>query len=91
MLRISYIGAVRQYSELKNLLDACSGMKRVEVHIHGAVLFMNHSEKLPYYPNAHVTGRYVSVVQLYSETDVLYAIYPSSSEKYMTRIRSFRQ
>lgn len=87
MLRISYIGAVRQYSELKNLLDASSGMKGVEVHIHGAgVAYESLREIAPYYPNAYVTGRYHfnESARLYSETDVLYAIYPSSSEQYMT-------
>lgn len=87
MLRISYIGAVRQYNELRNLLDACSSMKGVEVSIHGyGVAYKSLREITPYYPNAIVTGRYhfSESARLYSETDVLYAIYPSTSEQYMT-------
>lgn len=34
-LRISYIGAVRQYQQLKNLFDACKGMRDLEISVHG--------------------------------------------------------
>ncbi len=78
-LRVSYIGAVRQYNELKNLMDACKDFKDVLVSIHGSGV---HSQKLKsiekQYNNVRVTGRYhfSELSRLYSECDVLYAVYP---------------
>lgn len=85
-LRISYIGVVRQYNELKNLMDACKGIDNVKVFIHGAGVAY---EKLNCiknnYDNVIVTGKYdfTQSAKLYSETDILYALYPTSSMQYL--------
>ncbi len=86
-LRIAYIGAVRQYNELKNLFDACKGMTDVSVSIHGSgVAYIPLSEIALEYPNVTVTGRYdySESAQLYSEADLLYVIYPTTSDQYFT-------
>ncbi|MBZ2174080.1 glycosyltransferase [Schnuerera sp. xch1] len=86
-LRISYIGAVRQYNELKNLMDVCNEMNDVEVFIHGAgVAYKKLKDIEDNYNNVYVTGRYdfTQSAKLYSETDVLYALYPTSSIQYRT-------
>jgi len=69
-LRISYIGAVRQYNELKNLMDACKGISDVEIAIHGAgVAYKKLKEIEGNYNNIAVTGKYDfrQSARLYSE------------------------
>ncbi len=81
-LRISYIGAVRQYNELKNLMDACSDIDGVDVLIHGAgVAHKNLNNIKGNYNNVYVTGKYdfTQSAKLYGETDILYALYPMSA------------
>lgn len=78
-LRVAYIGSVRQFKQLKNLMDACAGLKDVHVYIHGAGV---HADKLKSieknYTNVSVTGKYDygDSPKLYSECDLLYAVYP---------------
>lgn len=85
-LRISYIGAVRQYNELKNLMDACNGMNNVEINIHGdGVAYNKLNEIKDNYSNVNITGKYhfTESARLYSTTDILYAIYPTTSLQYL--------
>lgn len=86
-LRISYIGAVRQYNELKNLMDACKEIEDVEIYIHGAgVAYKKLNDIKNNYKNVNVTGKYdfTDSARLYSETDILYALYPTTSIQYLT-------
>lgn len=86
-LRISYIGAVRQYSELKNLMDAVKDLSQVTIHIHGeGVAYKRLKELSANYKNVEVTGvfNYEKAGELYSETDLLYAVYPI--DNYQNRI-----
>lgn len=81
-LRISYIGAVRQYNELKNLMDASKDFEGVEVNIHGAgVAYKKLYDIRNNYPNVNITGvfKYSDIDNLYKDTDILYAIYPLNS------------
>lgn len=78
-LRIAYIGAVRQYIELKRLMDACKDISGVEISIHGAgVAFEGLSDIENNYKNVKVTGKYDfrDSPKLYSEADLIYALYP---------------
>lgn len=81
-IRISYIGKVRQYEELKNLIDVCKELKNIKVFIHGDGIAY---EKLFDYSadldNIVVSGKYnfQQSSLLYSETDILYAVYPTSN------------
>lgn len=86
-LRISYIGVVRQYNELKNLMDACKKMDDVKVSIHGSgVAYKELNDIKNNYNNVVVTGiyHYTESAKLYSETDLLYALYPTTSIQYLT-------
>lgn len=86
-LRISYIGAVRQYNELKNLMDACKKMRNVEIAIHGAgVAYKKLNSIKSDYDNVSVTGKYdfTQSAKLYSQADLLYALYPTTSLQYLT-------
>lgn len=81
-LRISYIGAVRQYNEIKNLMDACDGIDSVKVSIHGTgVAYKKLNDIKMNYKNSDVTGVYhfSESSKLYSQTDILYAIYPMNT------------
>lgn len=81
-LRISYIGTVRQYEQLKNLMEACKEMEDVIISIHGEGV---HKEKLKSieknYANTKVYGSYhfKDSPKLYSECDILYAVYPMNN------------
>lgn len=78
-LRIAYIGAVRQYSQLKNLMDACKDMDTVEVLIHGMGVAHNSLQNIKFeYSNVEVTGTFSinQVGELYKNADVLYVVYP---------------
>ncbi|MBB6216374.1 glycosyltransferase involved in cell wall biosynthesis [Anaerosolibacter carboniphilus] len=78
-LRISYIGSVRQYNELKNLIDACKDMDDVLVAIHGmGVAYEKLKQIIGNYSNAILTGvfDFTQSSDLYCATDILYAVYP---------------
>ena len=82
-LRVGYIGAVRQYNELKNLMDACKNLNNVTVAIHGTGVAYEQLNKIKdNYPNVTVTGRfhYTESAKLYSQIDVLYAVYPITEQ-----------
>lgn len=86
-LRISYIGGVRQFVQLKKLMDACKDMKDVDVKIHGdGVAYKSLKNVESNYPNVVLTGKYhfTDSAKLYSEADVLYVVYPTTSEQYLT-------
>lgn len=81
-LRVSYIGGVRQYQELKNLMDACNGMDGVKVLIHGGgVAYKRLHGIKDNYDNVSITGKYdyTQSARLYSETDILYIVYSTTS------------
>lgn len=84
MLRVSYIGSVRQEKELKYLIDASESLN-IKININGGGIAVEnleaYSRKLPL---VNVTGifSYDKISELYSNTDILYAIYPSTSEQY---------
>lgn len=83
-LRICYIGNVRQYTELKNLFEACKDLEGVRISVHGSGVAYEHLAKIqPDYPNVEVTGRYhfSESSRLYGQTDLLYIIYPTTSEQ----------
>jgi glycosyltransferase involved in cell wall biosynthesis len=86
-LRISYIGVVGQYQQLKTLMDACKDLKDVFISIHGKGI---HTEALKSieknYKNVQITGKfhYMDSARLYSECDILYAVY--SMENYQNVI-----
>lgn len=78
-IRISYIGAVRQYNELKNLMEVAKDFNQISVKIHGEGVAFKKLKKLSAkYNNTEVTGvfNYSMAGELYSKTDVLYAVYP---------------
>lgn len=78
-LRISYIGAVRQYTELKNLMDACNDLNEVHVSIHGmGVAYENLKKIVDNYKNVTLSGvyDYKQSSKFYSNADLLYCVYP---------------
>ncbi len=86
-LRISYIGAVRQYNQLKNLIDACKDMDDVMVYIHGeGVDYKKLNAIKNDYNNVIVSGKYdfSESVKLFNETDLLYALYPVNNIQNIT-------
>lgn len=81
-LRIAYIGAVRQYTELKNLMDACNGIDNVSISIHGGgTAYKGLYNIKNNYKNIEITGVYhfSESTKLYSQTDILYALYPMNT------------
>lgn len=77
-LRISYIGAVRQYNELKNLMDAAMNLDNIQISIHGAGVSYNSLKAIEkYYRNTKITGKYhfSQSAELYSKADLLYVVY----------------
>jgi glycosyltransferase involved in cell wall biosynthesis len=84
-LRISYIGAVRQYEELKNLMEASKEIKDIKISIHGAGTAYDKLNKIKKnYKNVDVTGvySYSETSKLFSETDILFALYPMNTAQY---------
>lgn len=78
LLRISYIGKVRQFNELKLLLDACKPIPGVSVSIHGdGSHYARLAEITDHYPDAVITGRYATEdsPELYRNADLIYAVY----------------
>lgn len=81
-LRISYIGAVRQYTELKNLMDACNNLNEVHVSIHGmGVAYENLEKIIGDYKNVTLSGvfDYKQSSKFYSNADLIYAVYPMNN------------
>lgn len=81
-LRVSYIGTVRQFNELKNLMDASVNINEVKISIHGiGTSYKKLKDIEEDYYNAEVTGiyNYTDSTELYNNTDVLYAVYPMNT------------
>ncbi len=84
-LRISYIGAVRQFNELKNLMDACKDIRDIQISIHGAGVDYKRLNNIKNdYKGVEVTGVYhfKESAKLYSKADILYALYPINALQY---------
>ena len=79
MIRINYIGSVRDMKSLKMLMDASQGLKGIKIGIHG----MGEAyEKLKSiegsYENVEITGYYnyaKDTEKLFADTDIIYCAY----------------
>lgn len=84
-LRVAYIGVVRQYEELKNLVNASLSIESLNVAINGnGVAYEGIKEYVSSKSlgdKVKVTGfyHYKESTDLYMNTDVLYAVYPNDS------------
>lgn len=68
-------------------MDACIGIENIKISIHGAgVAYKGLNAIKDDYNNVNVTGKYdyIESAKLYSEADILYALYPTSSTQYLT-------
>lgn len=75
--RVSYIGSVRFFSQLKALMVACSIFENVEVYIHGSgTSYKDLIEEAKKYSNCYITGHYMpdNSIDLYNDTDLLFAV-----------------
>lgn len=79
VLRINYIGSVRDMKSLKMLMDAAHGIDGIRVGIHG---LGDAYEKLKsiegYYENVRITGYYnykEDTQRLFADTDIIYCAY----------------
>jgi len=84
-LRISYIGTVRQYNELKNLMDAAVNLDNIEISIHGSGIAYNALKRIEKdYKNTKITGvyHYSQSAKLYSQADLLYIVYDMRVENW---------
>lgn len=85
-INIAYIGVVRQFDELKNLMEACNNLNNVVVSIHGDGGAYNKLNAIKEnYANTKVTGRYKAKEssKLYSETDISYIVYSRDNPQHM--------
>lgn len=81
-LRISYIGVVRQFNQLKNLMEACKDFKNVIVYIHGGGVALEKLKKIQKnYQNVFITGayHYSKSSELYKNTDISFIVYPMNN------------
>ncbi|MFA5300548.1 MAG: glycosyltransferase [Lutibacter sp.] len=93
-LRISYIGSVRQFKELKLLMDSGLNIDGLKIQIHGSGAVL---EKMigiiGNYNNVAITGQfnYKETKYLYEDTDLLYVIYDKNIEnqKYGIPIKGY--
>lgn len=77
-LRISYIGIVGQFKQLKNLMDASRGISEVSISIHGnGIAFERLKAIEDEYDNVTITGKYRfdESEKLYNDTDLHYVVY----------------
>lgn len=85
-LNISYIGVVRQFNELKNLMEACNGLEDVFISIHGDGGAYNKLNSIKEnYSNIEMTGRYnpKESSKIYSDTDISYIVYSKHNPQHM--------
>ncbi|MBM7560890.1 glycosyltransferase [Fusibacter tunisiensis] len=85
-LNISYIGVVRQFDELKNLMEACNSLENVFISIHGDGRAFNKLNSIKEnYVNTKITGRYnpKESSRLYSDTDISYIVYSKDNPQHM--------
>jgi len=81
--RISFIGAVRDYERLKMLIDVGTKFSNIQVNIHGSgVCYENIKIFASKFNNVNVTGffKYEELAALYSETDLIFALYDDRLE-----------
>lgn len=79
-IRVAFIGNLRYYDILKNLLEALRDDKRFQLFFHGNGPAQNQLEKLAGgASNIFFTGRYAyeDVPRLYEQTDLVWAAYPN--------------
>ena len=93
-LRISYIGSVRQFNELKLLMDSGMSIDGLKIQIHGTGSVLKElTGIIGNYNNVVITGQfnYKDTKYLYEETDLLYVIYDKSIEnqKYGIPIKGY--
>lgn len=79
-IRISFIGLIRYREVLSLLVDAVRGDTRFELYFHGdghARSYLEEYAKLA--PNIFFTGKYSydDILNLYEQTDVIWAAYPN--------------
>lgn len=83
-LRIGYIGKIRQFEPLKNILEAAQGLA-VDVRYHGDGVAVDRLTALAkHYPNVTLTGRFTAseVGDLYRGVDVMVVVYDTSTIQY---------
>lgn len=93
-LRISYIGSVRQFNELKLLMDSGMNIDGLKIQIHGSgAVFEKLISIIGNYNNVVITGQfnYKDTKYLYEDTDLLYVIYDKNIEnqKYGIPIKGY--
>jgi glycosyltransferase involved in cell wall biosynthesis len=93
-LRISYIGSVRQFKELKLLMDSAINIGDLKIQIHGSGPVLENILSIgDNYNNVIITGQfyYKDTKYLYEETDLLYVIYDNSVDnmKYGIPIKGY--
>jgi glycosyltransferase involved in cell wall biosynthesis len=93
-LRIAYIGSVRQFDELKLLMDAGSLFNNVQIKIHGSGPVLSNLKSIKNISsNVEMTGQfnYKDTKNLYEETDILYVVYDKNKEnqKYGIPIKGY--
>ncbi|MBX9954126.1 glycosyltransferase [Peribacillus simplex] len=90
-LRISFIGSVRFYDILVNLIEASQEFAEVEINIYGEGPDRNKLQRFveeKKISNVIIHGRfdYLDIGKLYSETDLVWSVYPNtenSNKKYV--------
>lgn len=84
-VRISYIGAVRQFEILKNFIDVKSNFDNISINIHGNGVDLNRIRAYTHnMSEVNATGKYDYKLskKLYKNTDILLAVYPSNNIQY---------
>ena len=78
-LRINYIGSVRDVKSLKMLMDAATGIKGLQIGIHGMGEAYDTLKSMEaFYDNVKITGYYnyaTDTVSLFADTDIIYCAY----------------
>jgi len=92
--RISYIGSVRQFNELKLLMDSGIDIDDLKIQIHGSGAALENVLNISdNYNNVIITGQfcYKNIKYLYEETDLLYVIYDNNmdNQKYGIPIKGY--
>jgi glycosyltransferase involved in cell wall biosynthesis len=83
-IRIGYIGKIRQYEQLKNVIDAARDLP-VQLHFHGdGVDYDRVKAASEGHPNVIMTGRFSSrdVGELYRNVDLMVVVYDTATFQY---------
>ena len=83
-LRVGYIGKIRQFEQLKNLIEATADLP-IDLHFHGDGIHYQHVlDVAKAYPHVTMTGRFSSaeVGDLYRHIDLLYVAYDTKVVQY---------